>query len=118
MINIKNLEVQLGDFKINNINLTIKKEEYFGILGPTGSGKTVLLNSIAGLNNKQIKNGEIGINNKKVTKLQPEERKIGYVPQNPTLFPFLNVQENIAFGLKLKREKRKSEGCTCKSTMY
>ncbi|MFQ6120948.1 MAG: ABC transporter ATP-binding protein, partial [Methanosarcinales archaeon] len=104
MINIKNLEVQLGAFKINNINLTIKKGEYFGILGPTGSGKTVLLNCIAGLNNKQIKKGEIWINNKKVTKLPPEERKIGYVPQNPTLFPFLNVQENIAFGLKLKNK--------------
>jgi ABC-type sugar transport system ATPase subunit len=98
MIEIKNLSIQMGEFSLNNLNFNIKDKEYFVILGPSGAGKTVLLECLAGLH--RLKKGEIWIDNINVTHLAPEERKVGYVPQDYVLFPFLNVAENIQFGLK------------------
>ena len=98
MIEIKNLSIHLGSFSLDNINLAIGDREYFVILGPTGAGKTVLIECIAGL--RHISKGEIWINGNNVTTSAPEERGIGYVPQDCVLFPFLNVVENIAFGLR------------------
>lgn len=98
MIEIKNLSLHLGKFSLKDINLTIGDGEYFVILGPTGAGKTVLIECIAGLHH--IKQGEIWVDQNEVTRLTPEERNIGYVPQDYVLFPFLNVIGNIAFGLK------------------
>jgi ABC-type sugar transport system ATPase subunit len=98
MIEIKNLTVQIGDFSLNNLNLTIQDKEYFVILGPSGAGKTVFIECLAGLH--RLKKGEIRMDQKDITSLAPEERGIGYVPQDYVLFPFLNVQENILFGLK------------------
>ena len=98
MIKIKNLSLQLGKFSLKDINLTIDAKEYFVILGPTGAGKTVLIESVAGL--QRIDKGGIWIAEKNVTGLPPEERGVGYVPQDCVLFPFLNVAANIAFGLR------------------
>ena len=67
MIQIKNLCVDLGDFMLRDINLTVDEGEYFIILGPTGAGKTVLLESIAGL--YPVKSGEIWLRGKEVTRL-------------------------------------------------
>lgn len=97
MIEIRHLNVRLGNFLISDINLTINDNEYFVILGPTGAGKTILLECIAGLH--KIKHGEVWMDGKELTHLTPEERHIGYVPQDYVLFPFLNVKENIVFGL-------------------
>lgn len=102
MIEIKNLTLKFGDFSLKEINLSIKDGEYFVILGPTGAGKTVLIEYIAGLHRRVIK-GEIWIDGRNVTRMAPEEREVGYVPQDYVLFPFLNVTDNIAFGLKAKR---------------
>ncbi len=98
MIEVKDLSIDLGEFHLKDINLSIGDGEYFVILGPTGAGKTVLLECIAGLH--KIKQGEIWVNGDDITHLPPEERKIGYVPQDYVLFPFLRVADNIAFGLK------------------
>ena len=98
MIEIKNLSLQLGDFYLKDLNLTIADREYFVIIGPTGAGKTVLLEYIAGLH--RLHSGEIWVDGKNITHLAPEEREIGYVPQDYVLFPFLNVVGNISFGLK------------------
>jgi ABC-type sugar transport system ATPase subunit len=98
MIEIKNLSVQLGTFSLKDIRLTIEDREYFVILGPSGAGKTVLLECIAGLH--RVKRGEIWVNGNNVTCLTPECRHIGYVPQDYVLFPFMNVVGNIVFGLK------------------
>jgi ABC-type sugar transport system ATPase subunit len=98
MIQVKGLSIQMGDFSLKNLNVTIKDKEYFIILGPSGAGKTVFLECLAGLH--KIKMGEIKIDDAVVTRRPPEERKIGYVPQDYVLFPFLNVAENIQFGLK------------------
>jgi len=98
MIEIKDLSLRLGEFHLNNINLSVHDREYFVILGPTGAGKTVLLECIAGLHH--VRNGEIWLGQTNVTNMASEERNVGYVPQDYVLFPFLNVIENIAFGLK------------------
>lgn len=98
MIKIKDLSIDLGEFHLKNINLSISDREYFIILGPTGAGKTVLLECLAGLH--RIKQGEIWVDGNEITYLTPEERNIGYVPQDYVLFPFLKVADNIAFGLR------------------
>jgi ABC-type sugar transport system ATPase subunit len=103
MIRIKDLSVDRGEFRLKEINLSIEDREYFVILGPTGAGKTILLECIAGLN--KINHGEIWINGTEITHLVPEERRVGYVPQDYVLFPFLNVADNIAFGLKEAKYK-------------
>ncbi|EDM24554.1 ATP-binding cassette domain-containing protein [Caminibacter mediatlanticus] len=100
MLEIKNLFLQKGDF-ILNLSLNLKNE-YFVLLGKTGSGKTLLLESIAGFH--KIK-GKIYFNNKDITNLPPEKRDFGFVYQDFALFPNMNVEENIKFSEKFKKVK-------------
>jgi len=104
MIQIKNLYVDLKDFQLQDINLGVSEGEYFIILGPTGAGKTVLLESIAGL--YPIKSGEIWLRGNEVTQLEPERRGISIVYQDHVLFPHLSVKDNIIFGLKLHKQPK------------
>jgi len=99
-VTVKGLSIELGDFSLREIDLQVWRGEYFSILGPTGAGKTVLLECIAGL--WVPRTGEIWLNGTEVTHLPPEKRGVSYVPQDYALFPFLTAGENIAFGLKLK----------------
>jgi molybdate/tungstate transport system ATP-binding protein len=98
VIELRDVTVHAGGFRLSEVNLTIGDGEYFVILGPTGAGKTVLLETIAGLNH--VRQGNIVRDGRDITRLSPEERHVGYVPQDYVLFPFLGVTENIAFGLK------------------
>lgn len=113
MIHIENLSNNWGDFTLRNISLDIKESEYFVILGPTGAGKTLLLEIIAGL--YFPKEGRVLINGNDVTFTSPENRGLGFVYQDYALFPHLNVKKNIEYGLKLRkvteeeREKKISE---------
>lgn len=104
MIMIKGLEVHLGGFVLQEIDLEIKRGEYFIILGPTGAGKTVLLEALAGIH--PIHKGQVWIGDREVTKLKPEKRGIGFVYQDQQLFPHLSVRENIAFGLKVGKQPK------------
>jgi len=104
MIQIKNLHVDLKDFQLQDISLDVSESEYFIVLGPTGAGKTVLLESIAGL--YPIKSGEIWLRGKEVTRLEPEKRGISIVYQDHVLFPHLSVKDNIVFGLKLRKQTK------------
>jgi ABC-type sugar transport system ATPase subunit len=101
MIDIKGLTANIGGFSIRDINVSISDKEYFVILGPTGAGKTVFLECLAGLH--KIKQGEIWVDSVNIIRQTPEQRGIGYVPQDYALFPFLNVDANIRFGLKNKK---------------
>jgi ABC-type Fe3+/spermidine/putrescine transport system ATPase subunit len=103
MIEIRNLSVKLGAFSLHDISLTVKKAEYFILLGPTGAGKTVLLESIAGV--QPIQAGEIWLGGKDVTKMEPERRRASIVYQDHMLFPHLSVRENLIFGLKMRGKK-------------
>jgi len=102
MIEVRGLCVDLGDFVLRDANLSIKAGEYFIILGPTGAGKTVLLESIAGLYSPQ--RGQIFLDGREITRLEPEKRGISIVYQDQVLFPHLSVKDNIAFGLKLRKQ--------------
>jgi ABC-type sugar transport system ATPase subunit len=101
MIKVRNLWVDLGDFVLQNANLDISNGEYFVILGPTGAGKTVLLESIAGL--YPLREGRIWLNGDEVTRLEPEKRGTSIVYQDQMLFPHLSVRDNITFGLRIRK---------------
>ncbi len=105
MVNLCRVSKQLGDFHLRDINLQIEDGEYFVILGPTGTGKTVILEVIAGMYRPD--QGEVWINDRNVTNEYPESRQIGFVYQDYMLFPHLNVEENILFALKLKKTPAK-----------
>jgi len=99
-LEIKNLSVDLGDFHLKNINLSIHEGEYIVLIGPTGSGKSVLLETIIGFYTEN--EGEIILNGKTINNLHPEERGMGIVYQDNILFPNMDVYENIAYGAKKK----------------
>lgn len=101
MLRIENVYKKLGDFQLKDINLEIKKGEYFVILGPTGTGKTVILEVIAGMYKPDKGNVYHGEND--LSSLYPEKREIGFVYQDYALFPHLTIRENIIFGLKIRK---------------
>ncbi len=97
MLEVKDLRVELGKFSLKDITFDVRDGEYFVLLGPTGSGKTMLLESVAGL--KSIESGRIMINGRDVTSLNLEKRNIGFAYQDYVLYPHLSVRDNISFGL-------------------
>ncbi|HDP69280.1 MAG TPA: ABC transporter ATP-binding protein [Actinobacteria bacterium] len=101
MIEIKNLDIDLGEFRLRDINLSIEEGEIFVILGPSGAGKTVLLETVAGF--YPPKAGSIILNRNFANDLPPEKRNIGFIFQDYALFPHLNVKENIFFGTRYRR---------------
>jgi molybdopterin-binding protein len=101
-VQIRNLWVDLREFHLREIDLEVAAGEYFVVLGPTGAGKTVLLETIAGL--FEPHRGQILMDGEEITDVPPERRGIGFVYQDYALFPHLNVAENIAFGLELRKD--------------
>ncbi len=101
MIQIEKLNIHLGEFDLRDIHLRINEGEYFVLLGPTGAGKSVLLECIAGINKPD--SGGIRINGRDVVGCYPEERNIGYVPQDYALFPNMTVRQNLGYGLKARK---------------
>jgi len=89
------------EFHLRDVTFEVERGEYFIILGPSGAGKTVLLEIIAGI--IEPDSGRVYLNGKDVTELPPERRGLTYVPQNYALFPNMSVYDNIAFGLKIRR---------------
>ena len=98
MLEIQNLSIRLGEFSLHDVTLTVQKGQYLCLAGPTGAGKTILLECIAGLHRPD--HGLIRLHGHDVTSLPPEARCIGYVPQDYALFPHMTVFENIAYGLR------------------
>lgn len=92
------------NFILKNINLTIEPGEFIVLLGPSGCGKSTLLNLLAGL--IDVTKGEIYFDSEKVNDVEPKDRKIAMVFQNYALYPHLNVYNNLAFALKIKKEKK------------
>lgn len=108
MISIRGLSRKWQDFKLEDISLDVKDQEYFVILGPTGAGKTLVLELIAGFHEPD--EGEIRMGQKDVTNLSPQERDVGFVYQNYSLFPHLTVEENIEFGPAVQKVSDKQVG--------
>ena len=101
MITIEDLNINLKEFNLCDINLSVEKNEFFILMGPTGAGKTVLLEAIAGL--IPLMSGKILIGEREITGLPPEKRGISIVYQDYALFPHLTVLENITYGLRFHR---------------
>jgi len=100
MISIEQISFGVGKFQLRRFSIEIADAEYLILLGPPGSGKTVFLECICGL--KRLDSGRICIDGRDVTNLEPRLRGIGYVPQDYALFPHLSVEQNIAFGLRVR----------------
>lgn len=90
-----------GEAVLNNINLDIKDKEFVTLLGPSGCGKTTTLRIIGGF--LQPENGKIMFEGKDITNVPPYKRNVNTVFQKYALFPHLNVYDNIAFGLRVKK---------------
>lgn len=90
-----------GFTALRDINLELEAGKFYSLLGPSGSGKTTILRIIAGF--VQPSTGQILYQGKDITKLAPAQRPVNTVFQNYALFPHMNVFENIAFGLRLKK---------------
>lgn len=97
MLKIEQLEANAGDFRLQGIDLMAPDGSYGVLLGPPGSGKSVLVETICGL--RPVTSGRIFIDHEDVTYLEPQDRRVGYVPQDYLLFPAKRVIENIIFGL-------------------
>ena len=110
-LRIQNLSIRYNEQPvIDNFSLHVQDGEIVSILGPSGAGKTTILKAVSGLLAPQ--QGEIFINGASVKGLAPEKRDAVMVFQKPLLFPFMNVEQNIAFGLRMRGqlgadEKRK-----------
>lgn len=105
MISVKNLCVQVGDFRLNDVSFEIPQGHYAVLMGKTGSGKTTILETICGL--KKVESGEVILNGKDMTHAKPAEREIGYVPQEGVLFHTMTVKDNLAFALEIRKWKQR-----------
>jgi molybdate/tungstate transport system ATP-binding protein len=101
MLKLEEINKKLGGFRLSDINLDIPEGEYFVLLGRSGSGKTQLLELIAGLNDPD--SGNIWVDNEDVTKKKIQDRKIGLVFQDYAIFPNMTVFGNIAYSLHCRK---------------
>jgi len=101
-LSIRNLTKRYGNLTaLENFSLEIDSGEFMVLLGPSGCGKTTVLRCIAGLTD--ISSGEIYIGNEIVNKLPPKDRDVAMVFQNYSLYPHMNIYDNIAFPLKMRK---------------
>jgi len=107
-IEVKKITKQFGGvMAVNNVSFSMREGELVALLGPSGGGKTTVLRMIAGL--EMPTSGDIIIKGQKMNNLSVQQRNIGFVFQNYALFKNMNVFKNIAFGLKIKKWKRKDQ---------
>lgn len=107
IIELRNItKVFDGVAVLDNLNLDIKKNEFLTLLGPSGCGKTTILRIIAGF--RYADSGEVVFEGKNINDMPPNERHVNTVFQKYALFPHMNVYENIAFGLKIKKMDKKT----------
>jgi len=107
LISVENLSKKYDDkVVLNDLNFSVDKNEFVTILGPSGCGKTTLLRILGGFERQD--SGNVYLKNTKIDEISAHDRDINTVFQKYSLFPHMNVFDNIAFGLKLKKLDRKT----------
>src|SRR6056297_1363963 len=105
MLKLENIHKAFDDFNIQNVNFSVEQGDYFVILGKSGTGKTLILEMIAGL--LMPDKGKIWLERKDITKAKVKDRDVGLVFQDYAIFPHKTVFKNIAY--PIKGEKRLKE---------
>ena len=101
-VQYKNIKKSFGSVEVlKDINLEINNQKFVVLLGPSGCGKTTLLRMTAGL--ESISGGEISIGERLINNVHPRDRDIAMVFQNYALYPQMNVYDNIAFSLQIRK---------------
>jgi spermidine/putrescine transport system ATP-binding protein len=103
-LSLQSLSKDFGAFRLEPFSLSLEPGEFFSLVGPSGCGKTTILRLIGGFDRPTT--GRIFLNGRDITKLPPYERNIHTVFQRYALFPHLNVFDNIAFGLRIRKQSR------------
>jgi ABC-type Fe3+/spermidine/putrescine transport system ATPase subunit len=106
MLRLNNINRKLGEFALTDVNLDISDGEYYVLLGRSGSGKTQLLELIAGLEHPD--SGTIFLDGNNITRQRIQDRKVGIVFQDYAVFPHMTVFGNIAYPLHARKEDKKS----------
>jgi ABC-type sugar transport system ATPase subunit len=104
VIVVEKLTIRSGQFVLKDASFTVPTGTYGMLMGRTGSGKTTILEAIAGL--KHVVSGKILLGERDVTQLKPAERNIGYVPQDGALFATMSVRDHLSFALDIRRAER------------
>lgn len=104
MIDLQAVSIAAGSFLLSELDLRVERGEYAVLMGPSGQGKTTILEAICGL--RKVTAGKILIDGHEVTRWPPADRQIGYVPQDLALFPTMTVRENLEFALRLRNAPR------------
>ncbi|MEG0662350.1 MAG: ATP-binding cassette domain-containing protein [Anaerovoracaceae bacterium] len=99
-VSLKNYTLEVGKFQLKNISLEVFEDEIVAIIGKTGSGKTLLLESIAGVYTQH--KGQIIMGEKEIEEIPLGERGIGFLYQDYGIFDHMTVRKNIGYGLKMK----------------
>ena len=108
LVQVKNVFKSFGDVHaVNGVSLDIQEGQFYSLLGPSGCGKTTLLRLIAGF--EKPTSGQVFIDNTSMDNIEPNLRPTNMVFQNYAIFPHLNVEENVAYGLRNKREKKSDQ---------
>jgi len=104
MIELQNVSWQVDGFSLTGVNCAVQDGDYAVLMGPTGCGKTTVVEIICGLRKPSA--GRVMVADADVTECLPGDRNIGYVPQDGALFPTMTVGEQIGFGLQVRRRAK------------
>ncbi len=106
MLKLEKINKQVGNFSLSDITVTVESGEYFMLIGESGSGKSMLLDTIIGV--LQPDSGSLTLDGISLLHLPIQDRNLGIVYQKPTLFPHMTVEENISYPLKIRKIKREN----------
>jgi len=106
MLHVADISLRAGEFALRDVNLRIAPRELFALMGPTGSGKSLLARCICGL--LRAASGSISVAGRDVTRLEPRLRGIGYVPQEGSLFPHMDAAHNLTFARRVRGESHRT----------